>query len=631
MLVLCGALPGLLRATVEPPKLSLIDRREEIIRSARERIQSEILDRVLGPGKASVFVDLEMTFRATRKDDMKAGAGSAEKYKAKGAGLAALQTQYILPGIPKPKNLVGPEEVKKPEASQTQMAEQIKTVEEELYSQQEEIKKFQVTVIHDATLPKPKLDEVGRLILEALTPYAVKKDDILFRAANYHVPDKDWRDDLKEPKVYLPLLYAFLLLLLLWFLFGPFSRFLRQYTEALAAKPAAEVNVESNIESPEEGAGKGGGPEESKLDILLGRKPPEPPPDADEEEDMKKLEPFSYINEENIKRLQNLFLLRREEPWLIAVVLSYLKPDFARQVLSGLPVGLQTKVALEALKVRQVTREQIMAIDAEVKENIDFVVGGVERLIHLIEESDPATRNNILESLQNEKPVVYEYVRKSILLFDDIAGFPDREMQTVVRELKTETMSRALQGASPEVVNKFYKNMSAGAASLLKESMEYQKELTAAQVEEERTKIVDQIKVLEKQGKITLRKGDEKDTFQEVLATDEGGARKSASSDPPAPAAEPARPEPNPEEGRRCFDAGVEQHTAGNMDEAVRFFRQAIEYDPELWDAYQYLGQGLYQTGRTAEAVMYYERYLEHHPDPDLQSWVDGFKTQLRA
>src|SRR5690348_8204386 len=100
---------------------------------------------------------------------------------------------------------------------------------------------------------------------------------------------------------------------------------------------------------------------------------------------MKKFEPFSYINEETVKRLSYLFILRKEEPWLIAVVASYLRPDYARQMISALPVEMQAKVALEALTLRQVTREQVIAIDQDIRENVEFVVGGMERLTAMLD------------------------------------------------------------------------------------------------------------------------------------------------------------------------------------------------------------------------------------------------------
>src|SRR5471032_1475539 len=163
-----------------------------------------------------------------------------------------------------------------------------------------------------------------------------------------------------------------------------------------------------------------------------------------------------------------------------------------------------------------------MAIDADIKESVDFVVGGMERLTTLLDEADTLTRANILQYLKNEKPEVYQRVRKFILTFEDVVTFPERDMQTIVRELKTEAMAKALQGAAPDIVNKFLSNMSTGAASLLKESIEYAQGLTPAQVEEERSKIMDVIKVLEKEGKINVRqsRGDAFSGFHEEVASE---------------------------------------------------------------------------------------------------------------
>ncbi|MBI2362086.1 MAG: tetratricopeptide repeat protein, partial [Elusimicrobia bacterium] len=420
----------------------------------------------------------------------------------------------------------------------------------------------------------------------------------------------------------------------------------RRYVEALVQKPAAEINVESNITPPEdEGKGSGGLEEtlRSQVEMLVGRKPPEPsspppppPPDDEEEDDeegaMGKKEPFSYINESNLKNLANLFLLRSEEPWLVAVVLSYLRPEYARQVLTSLPVELQAKVAMEALKVRQVTKEQIVAIDADIRENIDYVVGGIERLIQMLEEADPRTRSNILDYLQNDKPTVYDYVRKKILLFEDVARFPDREMQAIVRELKTDQMAKALHGAPPEVANKFFSNMSAGAASLVKEAMEFQKELTTAQVEEERAKVMEHVKQLEGQGRINIRSAEEAGGFHQVIASESVRGKRlsqltgpAAVPPPPAPAAPVGKEDPLM--ARRWYESGLESLEAGDLDQAVKSLRQAVELDHQLAEAYSSLGQALYQQGRYSEAIVYYENFLRLKPDPELQAWVDGVKA----
>src|SRR6185437_8413691 len=190
----------------------------------------------------------------------------------------------------------------------------------------------------------------------------------------------------------------------------------------------------------------------------------------DEEDEVKKFEPFTYVSEQNLKGLA--YLLRKEEPWIIALVMTYLKPEFAKEVFVSMPPELQARVAVETATIRQTSLEQVMSIDEYVKKKIDFVLGGLENLLKILNEADKTTRENILDYLRNEKPQLYERVREEVVLFDDILKFPDSAVQGIVREVGTESLSRALRGAPPEYMNKFFANMSAGASALLKESMD---------------------------------------------------------------------------------------------------------------------------------------------------------------
>ena len=654
-------------AGVAAPDLSLLQEQTRIKKESEEKIQRDVLDPILGKGKAAPFVDVEMEVKLESEESTREGMGIAEKYKEKaGPNTKGMSTTFILPGIPKPKTITqGPEQAERPEQSQAQQAQQIKGVQEQRFAVKPVFKRLGVTVIHDDGVlkDKPTVDLVRSRIVDAMGQYQLAGDQVAFRPTKFDKPPLvDWREDFKKPSVYLPLLYALLLLLFLWFLFGPLARFFRQYVAALREAKKGEFEVLNKAEDKgEDGKDEGEDSLEEltkgELDIMLGRKPPEPPPAPPEEDEdaMKKFEPFTYITEENFKRLGNLFLARSDEPWLVCVVLQYLKPEIARAVLTSLPVELQAKVAVEALKIRQLTREQLMAIDADIKESVDFVVGGMERLTQLLDEADTLTRSTILEYLKNEKPEVYQRVRKFILTFDDVVGFPDRDLQTVVRELKTESMAKALQGASPEVVNKFLSNMSAGAASLLKESIEYAAGLTPAQIEEERSKIMDVIKVLEKEGKINVRqgRGDAFSGFHEEVADERAdkyaprtraaeqavaqllGGQAAQLSGPapagakpaaalPAPAAAPAQTA----QAQQYFQAGVQQHDAGQYPQAAQYLEYALSLDPSLWQARQYLGVCYAQSGRAAEAIAQLEQALAVNPDPGLRQWVDGLKAQ---
>lgn len=646
-------------AAVAAPDLGLLQEQARIKADSELKISRDVLDPIVGKGKAMPFVDVEMELKLEAEESQRLGMGLAEKYKEKGGGQkGGMQTTFVLPGIPKPKTITnGPQTPDRPEQAQAQQAQQQKGVQEERFAMKPIFKRLQVTVIHDdgvldATKDAATVNLVRQRIVDAMGQYQLQADQVVFRPTKFDKPPLvDWRDDLKKPSVYLPLLYALLFLLFLAFLFGPLARFFRSYVAALKEKKQGEYEVLNSGE--EEGAGGDGKGEDEEtleekskgeLDIMLGRKPPEPPPAAaEEDESMKKFEPFTYITEENYKRLSNLFLARADEPWLVAVVLSYLKPELARATLTSLPVELQAKVAVEALKIRQLTREQLMAIDADVKESVDFVVGGMERLTQLLDEADTQTRSNILDYLKNEKPEVYARVRKFILTFEDVVSFPDRDMQMVVRELKTEAMAKALQGAPPDVVNKFLSNMSGGAAALLKESIEYAAGLTPAQVEEERAKIMDTVKVLDKEGKIAVRqgRGDAFSGFHEEVAKDRGDyaprtkaaeqalAQLAASGGQASPSAPSAPSAPNPQ-AQQYIQAGIQYHDAGQYPQAAQYLEYGLSLDGSAWQARQYLANCYLQLGRQADALTQFEQVLLANPDPGLRQWVDGMKAQVR-
>jgi len=611
---------------------SLMQKQDSMRREVETKVKKEILDPILGADKSFVFADVELEVISKKAEQSKEGLGVMQKYKEKGASDEAADTDFILPGIPKPRSVLGGEN-KRPEAAQGQQAQQAKGVQEIRYGLETEITRFQLTVIHDEQLAEASIALARERIDDFLVPYKIRKTGaptVVFKPTKFKAGNP--LDDLKKPSVYLPLLYALLFLLLLLFLFGPLWGFFRKYIKALMAKPGAEVNIEDKREE-----GGGGGDEEGKqeteghqsIDMNFLQKEEEK--SEDEDDLMKKFEPFTYLNEENLKRLIYLFLLRKEDPWVIAVVLSYLKPDLSRQALSMLPVEMQSRVALEALTVRQATREQIEAIDKDIRENVDFVMGGIERLVKMLDDSDPATRKNIIEYLKTQKPDVYAKVRQIVLMFEDIVSFADRDMQSIIRNLNNEDVAKALAKADPAIVNKFFTNMSQGAVNSVKEIMEYSGEISLAQSDEAQMKILDAIKTLESEGKIASRGGNSQEVYMieggEMSSGDER-RKKYESLSGSAPAAAGPTPE-QLEQARQYAEAGANMYNQGQVQESLQYLEYASSLNPGDASTWQYLGAAYYGLQRVDEAVAAYEKYAALSGDPAASEWLSGFKASV--
>lgn len=625
------ALPALLAAQVGMDS-SLMEKQDSMRRETETKVKKEILDPILGADRSFVFADVELEVIAKKAEQNKEGLGIIQKYKEKGSGQGGgADTDFLLPGIPKPRSILGTDN-KRPEAASGQQAQQAKNVQEIRYGLETEITRFQLTVIHDDTLAKESVKLARDRIDDYLLPYKIRKKDaptVVFKPTKFKAANP--LDDLKRPGVYLPLLYAALFLILLLFLFGPLWGFFRKYIKALMAKPGAEVNIEQKMEEGGGGGGEDEGKEETEghqnIDMTYGQAPAE-----EEDDSMKKFEPFTYLTEENLKRLIYLFLMRKEDPWVIAIVLSYMKPDLARQALSMLPIEMQSKIALEALTVRQATRAQIEAIDKDIRESVDFVMGGIERMIKMLEEADPAIKKNILEYLKTQKPDVYEKIKRAILMFEDLPTYSDKDLQTIIRGVGNEDIARALSKAEPVMVEKFFANMSQGAANAIKEIMEYSAGLGAAQIDEAQTKILDAVKKLEAEGKITPRQGSSQEVYiiegGEMSSGDERRRKFESMS-----GSKPEVPEgPDPEQLAQAAQyqaAGIEMYNQGKAQESLQYLEYASSVnaaDPQTW---QYLGAAYYSLQRVDEAVAAYEKYASLSGDPAAAEWLAGFKQSV--
>ena len=592
------------------PDPVIIEQENLIRREAEEKIQRDILDRILGEGRASVLVNVEVSLESEKRES---GTAEGKVDDRKGLG----DQDYILPWVPAPKTVNKENEVPK-DAKMEAASGEIATA-----SVRQTVRRFDVTVIHDDSVSKAQLSLVEEAIKSAYVRFEKVLRIILkpTKFAKYEMSTKIkegfW--DFLKPQYLLPGIVA---LLLFFFLFGPLLTFLRSFLKAMTARRSAEYNTETNMRME-------GKNEDQNKDELEGETENEEGEEdlENQEEEMKKFIPFSYVDETNLQRLT--YLMSREPPEVIAIVVSYLKPEFVKEVLTPLSPELQAKVAMHMAAVKQTSEGEIRALDKEIKEKIDYVVGGLQSLIQVLEQVDYRIRDNILEYLKNERPHLFEKVRKRILTFEDIANFPDAALQIVVRELRAENLARALKDMPPQMTEKFFNNMSKGAAALLKEEIEYSRPLTQDQMQEERQKILEVVKKLETDGKIAVREKSQEDflEWEDMDLLSRFTATGQLGSAPAGAAAASAVPQ-DPAKAQEYSAAGAQFYAEGKYAEALSYFEYAAQLGPALPEIQQYLGNTYYALGRVTEALAAFERAVALNPqDQELKRWVDQFRA----
>ena len=135
-------------------------------------------------------------------------------------------------------------------------------------------------------------------------------------------------------------------------------------------------------------------------------------------------------------------------------------------------------------------------------------VGGVGSLAQILNSSDRATEQNILNFLTDSDPELADEVRSRLFTFEDIASLDDRAIQMILKEVDAKDLPLALRGTSPDVSEKILQNMSQRGAEMLRAEMEYMPPQRKRVVEEAQSKVVAAVRKLEDSGALVLVRGE---------------------------------------------------------------------------------------------------------------------------
>ena len=224
--------------------------------------------------------------------------------------------------------------------------------------------------------------------------------------------------------------------------------------------------------------------------------------------------PFDAIRKTDPSQLLNF--IQGEHPQTIALVLSYLQPGQASQVLSSLPQDIQTEVSKRIAVMDRTSPDIIKEVEKILEQKLSSVVtneyasaGGIESIVDVLNQVDRGTEKNILDQLEEEDPDLAEEIRQRMFVFEDITVLDNRAIQLVVRQVESHDIALALKTASDEVKDKLLSNMSKRASQMLEEDMEYMGPVRVREVEEAQQRIVNVIRQLEDSGEIVIARGEE--------------------------------------------------------------------------------------------------------------------------
>lgn len=188
-------------------------------------------------------------------------------------------------------------------------------------------------------------------------------------------------------------------------------------------------------------------------------------------------EPYKYMAALSVREI--LYYIEGEAARIAALILGHIDAHKSSEVLVSLPADQRIEISLamaglvETDKVALEVRNFIQRKMPEVKLRADFnPIKGSKALADILSTAPAEMTNSVLGNMEKENPSLAAAVKREMFLFADILRLDDKAITELLRSVAQHQLSLALTVATDEVKEKFFRNMTNTAVSMVKEEID---------------------------------------------------------------------------------------------------------------------------------------------------------------
>ena len=209
--------------------------------------------------------------------------------------------------------------------------------------------------------------------------------------------------------------------------------------------------------------------------------------------------------------------LKNEYPQTVAVVLSKIKSDHAARVLSVLPENFAMEVIMRLLQMETVQKEVLDGVERTLRSEFMSNLSRTQRqdsheqMADIFNFLDRSTESRFMGALEERSSDSADRIKNLMFTFDDLTRIDQSGLQVLLRQVEKDQLAIALKGASDEIKDLFFKNMSERASKMMIEDMDAMGPVRVKEVDEAQSNVVNAAKKLSDSGEIVIAGGGEDD------------------------------------------------------------------------------------------------------------------------
>ena len=204
-------------------------------------------------------------------------------------------------------------------------------------------------------------------------------------------------------------------------------------------------------------------------------------------------------------------LIRNEHPQIIATILVHLERDQACEILGNFTDRLRNDVVLRiatldgvqpaALRELNDVLTKLLSGNENIKKSS---LGGVRAAAEILNFMSGEQEGSVMDNIKNYDNDMAQKIMDEMFVFDNIIDIDDRGIQLLLREVQSEMLIIALKGASQDLREKIFKNMSQRAGEMMREDLDSKGPVRLSDVEAQQKQILQIVRRLSDEGQIVL-------------------------------------------------------------------------------------------------------------------------------
>ena len=223
--------------------------------------------------------------------------------------------------------------------------------------------------------------------------------------------------------------------------------------------------------------------------------------------------PFEFIRKADPMQIYNL--VTNENPQTTALLLSYIEPKQAAQVITNLAPEIQTDVVMRMANMGSVMPEYIKEVERILEKRLaslglsdQTAVGGIDAVVKIINAVDRGTERSIMQNMAIFDSELAQEISNRMFVFEDIVKLTSASIQRVLKEVDNSDLTIALKATSEEVTACIMSNLSKRLQEMIQDDISTMGPVRVRDVEEAQQKIVNIVRVLEDAGEIIVSRGE---------------------------------------------------------------------------------------------------------------------------